>query len=482
MYSSTIAITGWNADAFLWGFVGKFFAENGLNWKSLSSLFHGYFSPTLAQTPFQGLFSPLFTLMVFLSFKLTGSIRLLWYSSLLGYALSFPIMDRILKRVGFSLLTRWLVLISVFFSIYTLSLSFKIRPDNFAFLSALLSIYLSIYGKPIPSAILFAIAALGFKVQMALWGYFIAYFLIVRYGVRKFLRFIFTLGIFLVIYTPYYLWISGNLPNLSRHLSIYNLTLIYQAFDFIPAYSYVHLIGLMGLGILGLMYIVGWMPVSKFILHISSKMVPIPFPARSHMPNFLLDMGYGYLWEIGRNLKFKPARILMFLFLSFILFLHVSFGIKVLRADYIDTRIEDKFLKKIHEFSKNGRVCSIRSSRASFYIPVPYLTLFERSPNLDENPLWEPESKLAQERGCRYIAFIYYGPKPVHALGKKVDRKELVIIDVVGGNVVYRDKWVGKYPEMRFRFSYFAFVISFVLTTVLVWEVSRSIVPFRKGF
>jgi len=477
VYSSTIALTGWNADAFLWSFVGKFLAENGFDWEKLSSLFEGYFSPTLSQAPFQGLFAPLYTLIVFLVFKMGGNLAIIRFFSIVAYAFAFPLMDSILRRLNFRLFTRWMVLLAVFFNIYTLSLSFKVRPDNFAFVLALLSLYLALKGREISSAILFAASVLGFKVQMALWGYFIAYFILVFHGWKKLVRFLLILGIVIALYFPYYSWISDKLPRLAEHLSRYNLVPMGKAFETIPAWSLIHFVGLFGLGILAIFYIGGWLPVSRFVLHLRNKMIPLPFPARSHLPNFILDMGYGYFWEVAYRMRYLPAKILMFVALLGVLWMHVSYGIKFFKADWQDTKTEDIFLREIKELSRRGKVCSIRSSRVSFYIPVPYVALFHRSPLLDENPLWEPEKDLIAERGCRYIAFIYYGAKPVQVLGNEINHRELVIMDA-DGKILYRDKWSGSYPRSGYKFGDVIFLAGgLVLAMVLSWEVMGTMLP-----
>ncbi len=476
VYSSTIAITGWNADAFLWSFVGKFLAENGLDWHKLSSLFEGYFSPTLSQAPFQGLFAPLYTLIVFLTFEFGGDLDVIRFLSIVAYALSFPIMDAILRRLGFRLITRWLVLLGIFFNIYTLSLSFKVRPDNFAFILMLVSVYMALSGRAVLSGIFFVASTLGFKVQMALWGYAVAYFILVNRGWRRVARFVLTVLAFLILYLPYYLWISNQLPALSGHLTRYNLVPLNRAFEIIPSWSIVHFVGLFGLGLLALFYIGGWIPISRFVLNLKGEMIPVPFPSRSHLPNFLLDMGYGYLWEVARRMKYGPSRILLMLLLSVTLFTHVLYGVRFLGSDFRDTAVEDKFLRKVEEYAERGRVCSIRSSRTSFYIPVPYLSLFHRNVNLDENPLWEPEKTLIEEKGCDYLAFIYYGSRPVQVMGREIGRNELVIMDS-HGDVVYRDRWTGSYPD-GFRFGKFALLLGgLLLVTAFIWEVVGTYLP-----
>ncbi len=478
VYSSTIAVTGWNADAFLWSFVGRFLAENGLDWQKLSSLFDGYFSPTLSGAPFQGLFAPLYTLIVFLVFRAGGDIDVVRFLSILAYAFSFPVMDRILKLLGFRPAVRWLVLLGIFFNIYTLSLSFKIRPDNFAFLAILLSTYLALRGRGMMSGLLFSASVLGFKVQMALWGYMIAYFILWRHGWRQLLPFLLTVSVFVALYLPYYLWISGHLPELSAHLSHYNLVPLNRAFASIPSWSILHFVGLFGLGLLALLYIGGWIPVSRFLLKMKGEMIPMPFPARSHLPNFILDLGYGYLWEVARRLKYKPSRILFLVFLSLVMIVHVSSGLRFSIADHRDTAVEDRFLEKIHEYSNGGKVCSFRSSRTSFYIPVPYLSLFYRSLNLDDNPLREPEETYIKERSCDYLAFIYYGPRPVDVLGNRIESRELVIMDA-NGRIVYRDRWTGRYPG-NLPFGKFLFFFGgLVIFMVLLWEVMGTVYPLR---
>ncbi len=478
VYSSTIAITGWNADAFLWSFVGRFFAENGLDWHKLSSLFEGHFSPTLSQAPFQGLFAPLYTLLVFLVFKLGGNLDVVRFLSIITYAFSFPVMDAILRRLGFRLLTRWLVLLAVFFNIYTLSLSFKVRPDNFSFFLILLSTYLALDGRSVLSGIAFAASTLGFKVQMALWGYMIGYFILVRYGWRRLTRFLLSVLLIVAVYFPYYLWVSDQLPALSHHLSRYNLVSLSKSFEVIPSWSLVHFIGLFGLGLLALFYIGGWIPVSRFVLNLKGEMIPVPFPSRSHLSNFILDMGYGYLWEVAFRLRFLPSKALLMFVLSAILAVHISYGIRFYRSDLRDTAAEDRFLQKIHEYSQRGKVCSIRSSKTSFYIPVPYLSLFHRNSNLDDNPLWEPEESLIEKRGCDYLAFIYYGSRPVNVMGNEIGSRELVIMDAEG-HILYRDRWTGSYPG-SLRFGKFSLLlVGLLLVMAFIWEAMGTYLPLK---
>ncbi len=478
VYSSTIAITGWNADAFLWSFVGRFFAENGLDWDKLSSLFEGHFSPTLSQAPFQGLFAPLYTLIVFLAFKLGGNLDVVRFLSLITYAFSFPVMDAILRRLGFRLLTRWLVLLAVFFNIYTLSLSFKVRPDNFSFFLILLSTYLALGGRAVLSGITFVASTLGFKVQMALWGYMIAYFILVRYGWKRLAGFVLSVLALVAVYLPYYLWVSGQLPALSSHLSRYNLVPLNRAFEVIPSWSLLHLVGLFGLGLLAIFYIGGWIPVSRFVLHLKGEMIPVPFPSRSHLPNFILDMGYGYLWEVAYRLRYVPSKILLISVLSTILAARVLQGARIYWSDLRDTATEDRFLRKIHEYAQKGKVCSIRSARTSFYIPVPYLSLFHRNSNLDDNPLWEPEESRIRERGCDYLAFIYYGSRPVNVLGNEIGRNELVIMDAQG-HILYRDRWTGTYPGSVGFGKFSLLLVGLLMVMALMWEAMGTYLPLR---
>ncbi len=468
-YSWSKSAGGWNGDAFFWNFSGYMLSKLGFNWERFSSLFSSYFPESLMQMPFVGLLSPAYTLLTALAYKLGMNAEVLRILSILCYMLSFILMERILLAFGISKVGRLLVILMVFFNPYTLFLSFKLRPDNFAFFLSILSLYLATKGRALSSSLAFSIGVFGFKIQTLGWVVFHVFFLAKRSS-RKLILFLSVFLISALLYNMYYRYILDHLPLLSKKLRWSNTLFLKDAFDTIHVFNIAQLVGFIGLGIFALSIVGFWLAV--FIATTGKKLLPHMFPPRSHSSNFVFEMGLGFMYETFRKVGYKPARIVGITFLILLVGFQMKNMLWAFVHDWRETSREERFYRKIVELSTHEKVCSF------MYVSTQYLRMFVENENLELVPLSSPELEEMDTRGCRYVAvFVSHGVKEVQWFSTKMKLGDYYILSH-RGDVVFHESSGIYFEDPKFyrNLSGLGVLLAWFFYIMLSWNTLRRIV------
>ena len=463
-FSWSRSFGGWNGDAFFWSFAGQVLALEG--WTYLKELVSTFPKPFM-QMPFQGLLSPIYTLLVFIFYKLGLSLKFLWYTAIVIYGLSFYFMDRILKELGFSITGRFITLLAVFLSPYTLQLSFKLRPDNFAFVFALLGLFFILKNRHLIAGILFSISVFGFKIQLAGWIPIAVYFLFIadKRDLKKKLvslaMFVMPIVLAAISYLAWYTYLSDLLPLLIEKLKEANTIHTRYMFNTYHKLNLLQLIGLIGLGLLGIIYLYSWLPVMKILT--GKSLVPSPFPHRSLYSTFILEMGLGFMYEISKRFKKRISRIVMLSFLFGSIAVFSAWSIKSFITDWKYAKIEDNFYRKIVQLSNEGKVCSYEY----YYVPAQYLRLFVETPNLPYLPYPISEN-------CDYYAiFVSHlsNKSTIKVFDKELHIGDYAIFDSKGNLIFFEQTaYSSVNPKYYLKFSRTAYLIALTLWIIILLE------------
>jgi len=259
------------------------------------------------------------------------NFRAYWIMNFLIGILDIIFMFLILKAFNFSNWTKSIILLSSVISPYMLFSSLKIRPDNLAFLFALISLYLSLRNKPILSAISFSFSIFGFKIQFLSWLFIILFF-----NRKHLIKFLITFLVFSFIYYIFFfdyqkfLFFGKFGTNASSLFEFYKNITYQTPFSFLGFFSHI-----------GLLYILGIL----IPIFYNFSILP-PFPLRSLYSNFILNLSGGFLLE--KNKFFRKIGVLLFSLQLIIL-------IYKFILDIWGLTIEDKTYKMVYNL-KN--VCS----------------------------------------------------------------------------------------------------------------------------
>jgi len=340
--------SGWTEDAYLWIHYALY-----LDNKTSLLLSNFYFTSSLGNIPayVQGKLAPLFTLTILSFLKLFGSIKYYIYIIPILQILLISVFFKISEELKLSDDEELMALFSFIVSPYFLTLSYKIRPDNWAFLFASLAFYFALKNRYIITSFLYSISVFGYKIQFIYW-FFILVYLLKSWKARIIFTTVFSffgLIYFILIYLP----INKNYPTLLEYLAMYNSQSLQFNFRYLLILT--KIIGLLGLGTLAIMYLLN--PINIFYLIKYHKISEL-FGSRSFHPQLITDLGFSHIWRFAKSSIF-PFLKYIFILIIIVQALANSYYFYV---DIKNTIIENKFYKKLEELSRNPQntVCSYR--------------------------------------------------------------------------------------------------------------------------
>ena len=268
------------------------------------------------------------------------NFRAYWIMNFLIGILDIIFMYLIVKEFNFLNWTKNIILLSSVISPYMVFSSLKIRPDNLAFLFALISLYLSLKNKPILSAISFSFSIFGFKIQFLTW-----FFVILFFNRKRLIKFLITFFLFGFAYYLFFfdyekfIFFGRFGTNVSNVFEFYKNITYQTPFPFLGFFSHI-----------GLLYMLGiLMPIFY-----NFSIFP-PFPLRSLYSNFILNLSAGFLLE--KNKFFRKIGIL-FLIIQLVILIYKFI------LDIWGLKIENNLYKTIYNLKY---VCS-REFPAEIYV------------------------------------------------------------------------------------------------------------------
>ena len=350
---------GWSEDGFLWSYCALELSKKKN--PDLIPNFHfqvGYVSNLEIPAYLVGFLSPIFTLILFIFFKIFKSVYpfhiFLFFISLLDFYLIY----KILKAFSISEESKIYALASIFFSPLFLIFSFKLRPDALALFFSLLSILFILRKKFIISSILFSISVFGFKIQSIIWIFFLLYLIRQVKGILLFLVF-FSFS-FIIWFYFFYLPISSKYPLLityllySNTISVFDLKRLFLNQNYLI--SLAQIIGIFH--IYGILYLLGCFQYI-FYLRISEIIPPRSFNS------IILNFSFAHIYH--KLTKFKNI-------LKFILLFQITLNILFFLFDLRINLDNDRFYRKLERITRNEniKVCSyLRQSNFYLYLFHP---------------------------------------------------------------------------------------------------------------